>query len=93
MDFRSEEFMQLLQYYGIDWLATILGLTGVYLLGNKNKIGFIVFMAASASWVTFGALIGSVPVIIGSSIFFLMHLRGFINWTKEAKDLQEKIIG
>ncbi len=85
--------MQLLQFYGIDWLATILGLTGVYMLGNKNKIGFIVFMAASLSWVTFGALTGSVPVVIGSSIFFVMHFRGFLNWSKEAKNLQETTIG
>jgi len=73
-----------MQYYGIDWLATVCGLTGVYLLGNKNKIGFLVFMVASLSWVTFGFLTNSLAVIIGSSIFFLMHLRGFINWTKEA---------
>ena len=74
-----------MQYYGIDWLATVCGLTGVYLLGNKNKIGFLVFMAASLSWVTFGILTGSLAVIIGSSTFFFMHLRGFINWTREAK--------
>ncbi len=77
--------MQFLQYYGIDWLATILGLTGVYLLGNKNKIGFIVFMGASLSWVTFGALTGSVPVVVGSMIFFIMHLRGFISWLREER--------
>ena len=74
-----------MQYYGIDWLATVCGLTGVYLLGNKNKIGFLVFMAASLSWVMFGVLTGSIPIVIGSSIFFFMHLRGFINWAREAK--------
>jgi hypothetical protein len=85
--------MQVLQFYGVDWLATILGLTGVYLLGNKNKVGFIIFMGASLSWVTFGVMTGSFPVIIGSSIFFIMHLRGFVHWSREAKDLQEKTIG
>ena len=74
-----------MQYYGIDWLATVCGLTGVYLLGNKNKIGFLVFMAASLSWVTFGILTDSVAVIIGSSIFFFMHLRGWISWNRESK--------
>ena len=83
--------MNLLQFYGIDWLATVLGLTGVYLLGNKNKIGFIVFMGASLSWVTFGVMTRSVPVVIGSSIFFIMHLRGFLSWSKEAKALENTI--
>ena len=74
-----------MQYYGIDWLATVCGLMGVYLLGNKNKIGFLMFMVASLSWMTFGILTGSIAMVIGSSIFFFMHLRGWINWAREAK--------
>ena len=77
-----------MQYYGVDWLATACGLTGVYLLGNKNKLGFILFMVASLSWVTFGVLTGSVAVIIGSSIFFIMHLRGWVNWSKVGAETQ-----
>jgi hypothetical protein len=77
-----------MQYYGVDWLATACGLTGVYLLGNKNKLGFILFMIASLSWVTFGILTGSVAVIIGSSIFFIMHLRGWVNWSKVGAETQ-----
>lgn len=85
--------MQLLQFYGIDWAATICGLLGVYLLGNRNKLGFVLFMFASLSWVTFGVLTGSIAVIIGSSIFLMMHLRGFLKWNKEAKILRETTIG
>lgn len=81
--------MQLLQFYGIDWLATVCGLAGVYLLGNKNKTGFVVFMMASASWIIFGIISGSVAVVIGSSIFLLMHLRGLLRWNKEARVLRE----
>ena len=72
-----------MQFYGIDWLATVCGLTGVYLLGNKNKNGFLVFMLASLSWIAVGVFIGSFAIIIGSSIFFMMHLRGWFNWSKD----------
>ncbi len=72
-----------MQFYGIDWLATVCGLTGVYLLGNKNKNGFLVFMLASLSWIAVGVFIGSFAIIIGSSIFFIMHLRGWFNWSKD----------
>lgn len=58
-----------MQFYGIDWLATICGLTGVYLLGNKNKKGFLIFMLASLSWIIVGVLIGSYAIMIGSSNF------------------------
>jgi nicotinamide riboside transporter PnuC len=78
--------MNILQFYGIDWLATVCGLTGVFLLGNKNKWGFLIFMVASASWVTFGFLIGSYAVILGSSTFFVMHFRGWLKWRREEKE-------
>jgi len=86
-----------MQYYGIDWLATVCGLTGVYLLGSKNKYGFLVFMLASVSWITFGVLTGSVAVMIGSSIFLIMHLRGWLAWRKDERnsvlETQSALIG
>lgn len=75
-----------MQYYGIDWLATVCGLTGVFLIGNKNKYGFLIFMMASASWVTFGFLTGSLAVILGSSTFFFMHLRGWLKWRRDERE-------
>ena len=75
-----------MEYYGIDWLATFCGLGAVFLLSNKNKIGFLVFMMASASWVTFGLIVGSWAIVFGSSVFFFMHLRGFLKWHRDEKD-------
>lgn len=87
--------MSFFQYYGIDWLATVCGLTGVLLLGNKNKYGFLIFMMASASWISFGVLTGSYAVILGSSIFLVMHLRGWLKWRSDERkievDLPEEI--
>ena len=75
-----------MQFYGIDWLATVCGLMGVYLLGNKNKYGFPVFMMASLSWIVVGVFIGSSAIIIGSSIFFIMHLRGWFSWSRSEQE-------
>ena len=72
-----------MQYYGIDWLATIAGLTGVYLIGSKNRFGFLVMMVASTSWLTVGVLIASLPLVLGSIVFFCLHLRGWINWRRQ----------
>lgn len=75
--------MNLLQYYGIDWFATACGLAAVFLLGNKNKFGFLVFMMASISWITFGLYVGSYAIVTGSSIFLVMHFRGFLKWRRD----------
>lgn len=80
-----------MQFYGIDWLATICGLTGVYLLGNKSKVGFVMFMMASLSWSAFGVITGSIAMTIGSLIFFSMHLRGFLSWRRDEQNRSEAI--
>ncbi len=74
-----------MQFYGIDWLATVCGVTGVYLLGNKSKVGFILFMIASTSWAIFGLMTGSIAMTLGSTIFFTMHLRGFLAWRRDER--------
>jgi hypothetical protein len=75
--------MNLLQFYGIDWFATACGLGAVFLLSNKNKYGFLIFMMASVSWITFGLYVASYAIVTGSSIFFIMHLRGFLKWRRD----------
>jgi Nicotinamide mononucleotide transporter len=76
-----------MQFYGIDWLATVCGLTGVYLIGSKNRYGFLIMMMASLSWLTVGLIIGSVPLIFGSAVFFCLHVRGWRNWRKESEQV------
>ena len=73
----------MLEYYGIDWFATFCGLAAVLFLGNKNKYGFLIFMMASSGWITFGLIVGSWAIVFGSSIFFFMHLRGFLKWRRD----------
>lgn len=74
-----------MQFYGIDWVATIAGLTGVYLIGSKNRFGFLIMMMASTSWFTVGVIIGSLPLMLGSIVFFCLHMRGWINWRKQTE--------
>lgn len=78
-------------YYGIDWLATVCGLTGVYLIGSKNRYGFLIMMIASLSWMTVGFMIESLALIIGSVVFFGLHVRGWINWRKRAENLKYEV--
>jgi len=73
-----------MNFYGIDWLATACGLTGVYLIGNRNRLGFLVMMVASISWFTVGVIIGSLPLMLGSIVFFCLHFRGYRRWQKQA---------
>lgn len=74
-----------MQLYGMDWLATVCGLTGVYLIGSKKKVGFLIMMVASLSWLSVGLLIESLALILGSAVFFSLHLRGWFKWRRAAE--------
>jgi nicotinamide riboside transporter PnuC len=76
-----------MQFYLIDWLATVCGLTGVYLIGSKNRYGFLIMMVASMSWMIVGFMIGSLALIFGSSVFFGLHVRGWLKWRRDAHEL------
>jgi len=72
-----------LKYYTLDWLAMGLSLLAVYLLGNKNKFGFISFSIANTLWVFLGFfLMNSLGIGIGNIVFLIMNIRGFVSWNK-----------
>ncbi len=83
--------MDLLQFYGLDWIATICGLAAVYFLGNKNKFGFVLFIVSSLCWISFGVITGSLAVIIGSAIFVILHIRGLWYWRKQTEVIRQEV--
>ena len=76
----------LLNYYGLDWLAMSLSILAVWMLGNKNKFGFLVFVTANALWVALGlTLIHSYGIVVGNLFFLVSNARGFANWRREER--------
>jgi hypothetical protein len=68
-----------LKYYGLDWLAMASSLLAVYLIGNKNRIGFISYILANALWIYLGVF---KMQSFGISFFLIMNLRGYLKWKK-----------
>ncbi|MBL4763972.1 MAG: hypothetical protein JKX67_01625 [Colwellia sp.] len=71
-------------HYGIDWFAMALSLYGAFLLGNKIKIGFVIFAISNVVWVILGIFfMSSYGMAIGNFAFLLINVRGFIQWSKK----------
>ncbi len=68
----------------MDWIAGILELTGIYVVGNRERLGFIIGILACISWIiyvfstksTYGLLLVTVPALF-------INLRNFIKWSKD----------
>ncbi len=72
-----------LKYYALDWLAMASSLLAVYLIGNKNRIGFISYILANALWIYLGVFkMQSFGISIGNIFFLIMNLRGYLKWKK-----------
>lgn len=74
--------MTLFKYFGIDWLAMISSFFAIYLLGNKNKKGFLAFMFSNVCYWTIGYLTNSIALITGSIVFFITNLNNWAKWKK-----------
>lgn len=70
------------QYYGVDWIVTVLVFAGIFLLGDKKKAGFIVGMASSVFAFLFSFQIGSIANGVTSVVLFVLYLRGYLKWKK-----------
>ena len=58
VDFSSE--FAIFKFYGTDWAAMFFTFLQLYLLGNKNPLGFGFGLLANICWTAFGLLAGSI---------------------------------
>jgi hypothetical protein len=77
----------LTHYFGLDWLAMVLSLLALWLLGNKNRWGFVAFTFANVTWIVVGIwLMQSAGIVLGNIIFLFMNVRGYLSWQKPTSD-------
>lgn len=71
------------QYYGVDWAATILTFLAIYLLGEKKRSGFVFMIAGNAAWLVLGWLTQSAAMLIANFGFFVLNMRGLVKWGRD----------
>jgi hypothetical protein len=64
-------------------VAGVFELIGLYLIGSKKKLGFILSMAGNIFWITFSISTRSAFGLIVVCLFaFFLNGRGYFNWKK-----------
>ena len=67
----------------MDIIACILEITGAWMVGNRNKWGFVVFTAGNVFWLLTGVLSALNGLIIVSLVFAGINVRNFRKWSKQ----------
>jgi nicotinamide riboside transporter PnuC len=75
----------LFRYYGIDWLWYCTSILAVYLLGNKNKLGFVSMIVSDLTGLAMAYLTQSSATLIGSLLYLALNIRGWYAWKAEEK--------
>ncbi len=76
-------------YMPLDWIAAAFELSGAWLLGDKNRWSFILFLACNACWIayvfrtktTYGLLLVVLPMSI-------INIRNWIKWKPKPEAVQ-----
>jgi nicotinamide riboside transporter PnuC len=74
----------LFQYYGVDWFVMITAFVCLFLIGERDRIGFVVGMLSATFGIIFSYQIGSVANAISSVVVLVLYLRGFLQWREPA---------
>jgi hypothetical protein len=70
----------LFQYYCVDWAITATVFAGIFLLGDKKRIGFAIGMVSAILSLVFSFQIKSIANGVTSAVLFGLYLRGFLKW-------------
>lgn len=73
------------------YVAAGLTLYGVYLLGRKNKYGFIIDMFSCLLWSIVAIYTGLYGILVEVLPLFILNLHSFNKWRKENKSGKEEI--
>jgi len=77
--------LNLLNYYGLDWLAMALGFTGMWLLGKKRKVSFIFTALGMVSAFSVSVLSSQYGFMVANSIMFFLAIRNYVLWSREER--------
>ena len=72
------------QYYGVDWIIMLTVFAGIFLLGDKKMLGFIMGMVSATFAFVFSFQIGSIANGVMAVVLFALYLRGWLKWRRGA---------
>jgi len=66
----------------MSYLAAIFEIAGAWMVGNKERWGFVVFMIGNVLWFMLGIKTGEYGLNLVSVVFLLINIRNFRKWRR-----------
>lgn len=68
------------KYYGLDWIGMIGSLYFLFLIGNKKRYGFIIYVIANIAWLIVNYMAQIWPGVIVCIILIGLNIRAYTKW-------------
>jgi hypothetical protein len=68
-------------YYGLDYIASATAIGGIYFIGNRNRVGLVLYAFSSLAMIAFALLANSPPIMITNIIAFAFTIRAIWRWS------------
>lgn len=65
------------------WILTAVGITGIYLAGSKNKLGWLIGILAQVLWLVFGLTTQQYGFIVSAFVYGFVYIRNWRRWRAE----------
>jgi hypothetical protein len=76
----ERNLMDFAKYYGADWIAMVLSVASLWMLGSRKRSGFVMMAVGNAAWIIYGVMAKNLPVVISNAVFVVLNLRGYVKW-------------
>ena len=67
---------------GLDWIAAIFEIAGFWLVGRKNRRGFLLCMVCSVLWIVVAYQTKVYGLLVIAILCFITHYRNYRKWAK-----------
>ena len=68
------------------YLLSIISLVTLWLIGNKNKAGFILGLLNQILWIWYALMLKQYGLLVGVIAYAVIYIRNLIKWNKDEKD-------
>lgn len=72
-------------YYGLDWASMVLGFFGMYLLSERNRLGFVLTIGGALLAVGVSIIASQYGFIFANFVNICLALWGIYKWGKPAQ--------
>lgn len=73
------------------WLLTLVGATGLYLAGRRQKIGWAVGFCAQGLWISYALATDQLGFLVSAGVYGSVYARNWLRWRAEQR--QRRALG